>query len=651
MRYAARTGNGAMLLTERGPALLGGTRRVDIAMLRGNRKPRIEGLDPLRARTNYFVGTKERWRTGVENFTRVAYRSVYPGIDVIYYGNQNQLEYDFVLRPGADPGMIRLRFRGAQGVQLTADGDLAVESAGARFVQKRPVVYQEDPVTATRRAVEGRYEMLAGGTVGVRLGSYDRSRTLVIDPVVTYSLFLGGSGTDVINAVATDSLGFIYIAGSTSNGTLLTYGNAEQPNYSAGLDGFIAKLDPNSFGSATWVYFTYLGGGRDDVITAMMIDAVGNIDVTGTTTSSDFPVGGYAVQSSLSLSTTSTSSVFPTDAFVTIINTNDGLEYSTYYGGSNNETPSAIARDAAGLIYISGTTTSPNLPVTASGFQNVLWGPSDIFVAVIDPASTTLVYGTYVGGEGGDDGRGMVVAPNGLVYFVGSTYSQLFPIIGYVYGGTSHGIENLILGAIDITQQGPASLVMTTYIGGSVLDEVRSMTIDPNGKLWLTGWTLSPDFPVTANAVQKTSSGSAMGFAMRVNPTALPTAFLEYSTFLGGSVTDIAYNVIPDRAGNIYVTGYTMSPDFPVTPDALQGQYGNGIEAFLAKINPAVAGRAGLLYATYLGGPGTHVGKSLALAPNGSVFVAGYTTQDLTLPAVLNIYNGGASDGFVTVFK
>src|SRR5581483_3576686 len=214
-----------------------------------------------------------------------------------------------------------------------------------------------------------------------------------------------------------------------------------------------------------------------------------------------------------------------------------------------------------------------------------------------------------------------------------------------------HGIENLILGAIDITQQGPASLVMTTYIGGSVLDEVRSMTIDPNGKLWLTGWTLSPDFPVTATAVQKTSSGSALAFVMRVNPAALPTAFVEYSTFLGGSVTDIAYNVIPDRSGNVYVTGYTMSSDFPVTPDAQQGKYGNGIEAFLAKINPAVAGRAGLLYATYLGGPGTHVGKSLALAPNGSVFVAGYTTQDLTLPAPLNIYNGGASDGFVAVFK
>jgi hypothetical protein len=651
VRYAARTGGGALLLTERGPALLGGARRVDIAMLHGNRKPRIEALNPMRAKTNYFVGSRERWRTGVENFTRVVYRSVYRGIDIVYYGNQNQLEYDFVLRPGAEPQSIRMRFRGAESVELTADGELAVKAGGAEFVQKRPLVYQEDPQTGVRRPVEGRYELLARGTVGLRLSSYDRSRSLVIDPVVTYSLFVGGSGADVINAVATDSLGFIYVAGSTSNGTLLPYGNAEQPNYSAGLDGFIAKFDPNFGGDATWVYFTYLGGGRDDVITAMLIDSVGNMDVTGTTTSSDFPVGGYAVQSSLALSTTSTSSVFPTDAFVTIINTNDGLEYSTYYGGTNNETPNAIARDASGLIYISGSTMSGDLPVTQNAFQTVLWGPSDIFVAVIDPTSTAPVYATYVGGEGADDGRGMVVAPNGLVYFVASTYSQLFPIVGYVYGGSPHGIENLILGAIDITQQGPASLVMTTYIGGSVLDEVRSMTMDPNGKLWLTGWTLSPDFPVTGNALQRTFSGSAMGFAMRVNPTALPTAFLEYSTFLGGSVTDIAYNLILDPAGNIWVTGYTMSPDFPVTPDALQAQYGNGIEAFLMKINPAVAGPKGLLYGTFLGGPGTHVGKGLALTPGGSVFIGGYTTADLSLPASLNIYNGGASDGFVAVFK
>src|SRR5579872_6025336 len=358
VRYAARAGQGALLLTTRGPALVAGGRRVDIAMLHGNRQPAIEALDPMRARTNYFMGSKEHWRQGVENFTRVAYRSVYPGIDIVYYGNQDQLEYDFVLRPGADPRSIRMRFRGASGIQLTADGDLSVQASGAQFIQKRPVIYQEDPVTAERRPVEGSYELLSGGAVGLRLGSYDRSRKLVIDPVVTYSIFIGGSGTDVVNVVITDSHGFIYIGGSTTNGDLQPYGNAEQPAYSAGTDGFIAKLDPNFSGPATWVYFTYLGGGRDDAVTAMVIDSAGNLDVTGTTTSSDFPVGGVHVQASLALSSTSTSSVFPTDAFVTIISPTDGLEYSTYYGGSSNETPSSIARDKAGLIYIFGTTAS-----------------------------------------------------------------------------------------------------------------------------------------------------------------------------------------------------------------------------------------------------------------------------------------------------
>ena len=651
VRYAARAGKGALLLNKRGAALLGGGHRIDIAMLHGNRAPHIEALDPMRARTNYFVGNKAHWRQGVENFTRVAYRSVYPGIDVIYYGNQDQLEYDFVLQPGADPRSIRMRFRGASGVQLTAGGDLSVEASGARFIQKRPAVYQEDPVTAERRPVEGRYELLAGGSVGLRLGSYDRSRKLVIDPVVTYSIFIGGSGTDVVNVVTTDSQGFIYIGGSTSNGDLQPYGNAEQATYSAGMDGFIAKLDPNFNGTATWVYFTYLGGGRDDAVTAMVIDSVGNVDVTGTTTSSDFPVGGVNVQSSLALSSTSTSSVFPTDAFVTIISPADGLEYSTYYGGTANETPHSIVRGPGGLIYIFGTTSSPDMPVTASAYQNELWGPSDTFLAVIDPNATTLFYATYLGGEGSDDGRGMAVDAKGLAYFAASTYSQLFPITGFAYSGTSRGVENLVIGVIDPTQQVYASLVYTTYLGGSVLDEVRSLTIDPNGKLWLTGWTLSPDFPVTANAMQQTISGSGNAFVMRVNTSAIPTSFIEYSTFLGGSVTDVAYNLALDPVGNVWVTGYTMSPDFPVTKDAVQTQYGNGIEAFLVKLNPAVAGKGALLYGTYMGGPGTHVGSSLALAPNGSVIVGGYTTADLTLPGAQNIYNGGASDGFVAVLK
>ncbi|HLK50787.1 MAG TPA: SBBP repeat-containing protein [Bryobacteraceae bacterium] len=651
VRYAARAAGGALLLTAHGPAMTGAGRRVDITLLGGSAAPRIEGLDPMAARTNYLVGNRDHWRTGIENFTRVAYHAVYPGIDIVYYGNNHQLEYDFVLQPGAEPNAIRMRFRGAGRVELTADGDLAVESGGARFLQKRPVVYQEDALTAARRPVEGRYELLAGDVVGVRVSAYDRSRPLVIDPVVTYSVFVGGSSTDVVTSVATDSKGFIYVGGYTQNGDLLAYGNAVQGSNNGGRDGFIAVLDPNSSGSATWVYFTYLGGARDDAVTAITVDANGLIYATGTTTSSDFPLAGANVSAALSLSSTSTSSVFPTDAFVAIIGLGDGLEYSTYYGGGGNETPNGIGLDQKGLIYIFGTTQSSNLPVTGGAYQSVLWGPSDTFLAVIDRNSSNLVYGTYLGGETADDGRGLAVTPQGLVYFAASTYSQYFPYTGPSYRATTQGVENLVIGVIDPTQQGYASLVYCTYLGGSVIDEVRSLSLDQNGKLVLSGWTLSPDFPVTANAFQPVFGGAGNAFVARVNPAALPDKFLEYSTFVGGTGGDVAYNAITDRAGNIYVTGYTMSTDFPVTKDAIQAQFGNGADTFLVKLNPGVAGKGALLYGTFLGGVGTHVGQGLALTPTGSLFLAGYTTPDWQLTGAQNIYNGGASDGFVAVVK
>jgi len=650
VHYAARTGGGALLLTRRGAALVGGGHRVDISMVKANTAAPIEALDPLRARTNYFVGSRENWRTGVESFTRVAYRSVYPGIDIVYYGNGDQLEYDFVLRPGADPRAIRFQFRGAGRVQLTAEGDLSIESGGAQFVQKRPVVYQEDPVTAVRRPVEGRYELLAHRTIGLRLNAYDPSRPLVIDPVVTYSIFIGGSSTDVISAMTTDAQGLIYVAGYTQNADLPPVGNAAQPTFSASKDGFIAVLDPKKLGSDTWVYFTFLGGGRDDAITAMTIDVLGNINVTGTTTSSDFPLSGASVQTSLALSTTSTSLVFPTDAFVSIISMTDGLLYSTYYGGTNNETPNAIARDQAGFLYIFGTTSSGDLPITASAYQPGIWGPTDTFLAKLDPNSSVLSYATYLGGEAEDDGRGMAVSPGGLVYFAASTYSLNFPYVGYIPHPFRIGVENIVIGAIDTTQANASSLVYCTYFGGSALDEVRTLKLDANGKLWLTGWTMSRDFPVTPNAMQTVLTGSANAFVARVNTAALPTAFVEYATFLGGSGTDVAYDMTLDPAGDVYVTGYTMSPDFPVK-GAIQPLYPNGIDTFLVEFNPAVSGRDALVFGTYLGGLGTHVGQAVVLGPNGSIYLAGYTTSDWNLAVPLNIYNGGGSDGFVAVLK
>lgn len=649
VRYAARSASGTLFLTERGPAMAADGRRVDISLLNGNAAARLEALEQLPVRTNYFVGKPDQWRRGVSNFARVAYRSVYPGIDVVYYGNQDQLEYDFVLQAGADPNAIRIQFRGADRVRLTAEGNLAVESGDARFVQKKPLIYQQDPHTAKRHAVAGRYEVRADGVVRLKLEGYDRGRPLVIDPVVTYATFLGGSSTDVITCVGADGIGYMYVAGYTNSNNLPQAGTQVQAGYATGLDGFVAVLDPNFTGPQTLVYLTYLGGSRDDSITAMRVDPTGVIYVTGTTTSSDFPLAGANVQTTLALSASSTSSVFPTDAFVTILST-QGLQYSTYYGGTGNETPHGITVDGQGFIYILGTTTSTDLPATANAYSSGLSGPSDIFLAEIDRNSTTLVYGSYLGGEGSDDGRGVAVGSNGLVYFVASTNSQAFPITGPSYRNALSGFENLAIGILDLTQPGTNSLIYSTYLGGSMVDEARQMKLDSKGKLLITGYTLSPDFPVTLTAMQPQYGGNGNAFVIRVNPGAPAASFLEYSTYLGGSGGDVGYDMVSDATGAIYATGYTLSSNFPVTADAVQG-FGKGIEAFLVKFDPTVSGSAALRYGTYLGGTGVNVGNGIAFLPNGNIFMGGYTSGDFSVPTLQNSFNGGASDGFIVVFQ
>jgi hypothetical protein len=639
VRYVARSARETFFLTEQGPVLATASHRVDIGLVRSNPAPRIEPLNPLSGKTNYFVGHQANWRPGVTQYARIAYRSVYPGVDVIYYGKANQLEYDLVLQPGADARAIQWKFRGADHLRLTPDGDLEVQSAGAQFVQKRPVLYQQG------HAIGGRYTLLGQGRVGVHVDAYDHARELVIDPVLSYGSFLGGGSTDVINAMKIDSKGRMYVAGYTAGNDLPA--NFMQGGNAGATDCFIAILDTRFSGATSLPILTYLGGGRNDSCTALNLDSAGNIYVTGTTTSSDFPLAGNSVQTTLNLSTTNT--VFEPDAFVCEIDPVNGLAYSTYFGGTGAETPSAISVDQNGLIYVLGTTTSADMPVTSSAYQSVQWGPSDIFILKLDPNATSPVYASYLGGEDEEDGRGLAVTPAGLVYFAASTLSQAFPLAGSPYNNTLLGIESVVIGVMDLTQTGSASLVYSTYLGGSVLDEVRKIALDPQGRLLVTGWTLSPDFPTTANAFQTQSSGSGTAFIARVNPSAGAGKFLDYSTYFGGTGGDVAYDIASDANGSIYVAGYTLSKDFPITSDAVQAKFGNGIEAFVAKLNPAVAGRGALQYSSYFGTGGIHVVTGLAVAPNGSIYLAGYTTDQLPVTdnAFQNGFAGGSSDGFV----
>jgi len=653
VRYLARSGGVKVALTDRGPSvgLPGG--RVDL-VLEGAAAPRIQPLDPLAVRTDYFIGPRSNWHTGVASYARVRYSQVYRGIDAVYYGNEGRLEYDFVLAPGADAGSIRMRFRGADRLRITPAGDLEVDAAGGTLIEKRPAVRQGEV------AIDGRYVLLARDLAAFRVGSYDRSRPLVIDPLLVYSTYIGGAGDEQVNAVRLTANGLLYITGPT-NSTNMPYVNGAYSNapIAGSTNIFIAILDTSAAGGFQPTYFGYIGGSAIDVPLAMVLDAQGDIYLTGRTTSTDFPVVGNSILSTFPTPAVTGVSTGPselTDAFVLELNPSlygeVSLLYTTFLGGIQGNTyGNAIDLDQAGNIYVVGTTLAGDFPLTNNAYQTDLWGGQDTFLIEFNTNSAVPLYSSLLGGELDDDGRAVAVAPNGLVYMAASTESTEFPMAGFSYQGSLAGGYDLIVAVLDPTQFGTESLIYSTYIGGSASEEVRGMAVDGNGNLLLTGYTLSSDFPVTPDAAQPVYGGNGDIFVTVVNPFNPEPQFLVYSTFLGGSDADVGYGIGADAQNNIYVTGYTLSPDLPVTPNAPEHTWPQGVDIVAAKVIPHVAGPSGFGYVTYFGGVSINSGQALAVAPDGTLYVAGFTGGVLTTTsnAVQGSYGGGVTDGFLFV--
>ena len=648
VRYAARSGGYELMFTAHGPALtLAGSHRVDISLLNSNPAPAIEAIGKLPTRTDYYLGAREHWHTGIASYSRVRYDAVYPGVDVVYYGRQNQLEFDFVLQPGADPHAIRLRFQGARHLSITSEGDLAFEFGSGRMLQKKPLIYQEDPVTSTRREIPGRYVMVARNVVGLRVDGYDRKQPLVIDPTLVYCSYLGGSGTDQISAVQVDSQGHLYVTGTTNTGDLLATNDAYSTTFASVTSIFVAIIDITPGSGYPMLYFTYLGGGGVDIPLSMAVDSQENVYLTGTTTSTGFPITVNAVQ------TTGGGSVVA--AFVLELNPfgeagSVSLVYSTFLGGTTGDTTgNGIAVDRKGLIYVIGATKATDFPLTDSAYMGVTWGPQDAFVCQIDPNAGVLDYSTYLGGELADQGRAIALAPNGLVYFAVTTESTEFPMAGLAYNYNLTAPIGIVIGVMDLTQVGANSLVYSTYFGGSDIQEVRGIAFDAAGNLLVTGYTLATDFPVTPDAAQPKLGGNVDAFVSVVNPFGFPH-FLVYSSYLGGSQGDVAYGIAGDSAGNIYVTGYTLSPDFPTTGDAFEPNWGGGIDLFLTKLKPGIPGPAGLQYSTYIGERGVYSPTALTLGRDGTIYVVGGGGGGLPSTAdALQGYGGGGTDGFIMV--
>src|SRR6266700_386271 len=558
------------------------------------RKPVVSGLDEQPGKANYFIGKdRSKWRTNVPTYAKVHYQNVYPGIDLVYYGNQRQLEYDFVVAPGADPKKIALRFQGAEKVEIDAQGELVLHTTGGDMRQHKPVIYQE--IDGVRRDIDGGYVIKSGKRVGFQIAAYDTSRPLIIDPVVlSYSTFLGGSFEDEGSGIAVDAAGNAYVTGMTASINFPTTPGAFNTTNGQFPAAFVTKLDP---AGSTLVYSTYLGGSGDDRGRGIAVDSQGNAYVTGATLSTDFPTTVGAFQ---------TASRGSAESFVTKLDpTGSTLVYSTYLGGTGQDNSAGIAVDTLGQAYVTGTTASPDFPTTPGAFQPAFAGPGptpngiggDAFVTKLDPSGSTLVYSTYLRGGGPDVGSGITVDAPGNIYVTGATNSINFPTTAGAFQQNSGGgsSNDAFVAKLDPKALGPLSLVYSTFLGGSGPDRGSGIAVDANGNAYVTGVANSADFPTTAGAFQPIFGGGGSGdaFVAKVNPTALGPLSLVYSSYLGGVGLDEGNGIAVDANGNAYVIGRTgTNPDpnnnFPTTAGAFQATFGGGFDAFVTKITDVV---------------------------------------------------------------
>ena len=622
----------------------------------------ITGAEQLPGRANYFIGNDPaKWHADIPTYAKVKYVGVYPGVDLIYYGNQRQLEYDFVIAAGADPKPLRLHFAGAEKLRLNAHGDLEVIDRNGKIAFHKPEIYQVE--NAQRRPIEGGFKLMARNNVGFVLGNYNHARDLVIDPVLVYSTYLGGSAggnfLDQAYSIAVDEEGNAYVAGIAYSDNFPVTKNAFQKvNKVAGglTTAFVSKF--NAAGSAL-MYSTYLGGSgicvaelvcEGDFASGIAVDGSGNAYVTGQAYSQNFPVTPGAYQTVNKGKTNSTP-----DAFVTKLDaTGSQLIYSTYVGGSGianlfvMETPGdtgyAIAVDGEGSAYITGQAYSKDFPVTQGAFQTVNHAAGNLaanaFITKLNPAGSALAYSTYLGGSGYNAGNGFTVADaaaaialdeEGNAYVTGGTSSTDFPVKNAYQGENpvSPGGSNAFVTKLNSTG---TNLVYSTYLGGPNSDTGSGIAVAPSGNAYVTG-TTGPGFPVTTNAFQAAPSRDFV--------TEFDTAgsSLVYSSYLGGSGSNgggqifevTGPSIAVDAAGNAYVAGWTTDTDFPVTSDAYQNRnyawwqtwlvndftdyfFTN---AFFTKINPE---GSALLYSTYFAAQSAF---GIALDSTDNVYITG----------------------------
>jgi hypothetical protein len=640
--YLARGAGYAAYLTSNQAVLrLGADATVHVKAVGSDPNARIAGDEPLPGVVNY-AGYATSTAVSAPTYRGVRYADVYPGIDLVFHGRSGRLEYDFIVAPGADPDLIGVGIDGAGEVELDAEGALVVHTARGELRQPRPVAYQEHD--GVSQAVTADYVLDERGDVRLRIGDYDRSRALVIDPVITYATYLGGSGDEAEEPLegeahlARDAAGNIYVTGTTSSVDFPTTIGLNR-NLGGGADLFVTKFSP----TGTVLYSTYLGGGCDDYGNAIAVDGAGNAYVTGQLN------GGGAC--------------FDTPGvLVAKLDPGGHLVYAARMGGRllDSSYGTGIAVDTAGHAYVTGVANTSDFPTTAGAYRtthciNDYWFAGDGFVAKVSADGRSLIYSTLLCGKGDDVPHGIAIDSAGNAYVAGTTASSDFPLAHAMQATRGGGVVGLS-GFVSKLSADGSQLLYSTYFGGSGNTAIAGIALDAQRNVYVTGETDSIDFPTTRGVVQEHPgkrhcyAGCTDAFVSKIAPSG---SALVYSTYLYGELDDAGSAIAVDGSGNAYVVGQTVSQLFPVL-DAFQSSNRGLDDAFVVKLN---ADGTRLLYSSYFGGSrsgnspstGSDAGTGVVVDDAGNAYVAGYTLSfDLatTSNAFRRSIGGGVCDYF-----
>ncbi len=600
-----------------------GNRGLRLTLEGSNRAGHFEGLEKSAVPTNYFG----RNSGSVDAFGRLRQASVYPGIDVVYYGKGQTLEYDFELAPGADPSRIHMRFDGADSIHLGPQGQVILSLGDRQITQNPPLVYQYQHA-ADRQIVSVRssYVIQADGSIGVALGAYDATKPLVVDPTILFTGYLSGTSADVPLGIGHDKNGLIYLAGYTYSPDFPSVGTAYTGFFTTtaqqAFTTVMAPLDPNG---NVITYSGFFSGSFGDYLKAFTVDSEGVFYLTGYTDDFFFPITPNAYLNA---------NGGVRRCFVSVIDTKlpgmDGLTYSTFFAGTTMDIPTGIAV-AGGKIYVTGYTSSSDYPVTTNAFQSTLPGGTfDGWVAEFDPTQSgtaSLVASTFLGGSGLDTPRSVAVAADGQVWIAGYTRSGDFPTTPNSFRPFYSGGGDAFLTRLDLNAM---AVTYSTFLGGNGEDQATKILVEPSGHVAATGYTLSNNFPVTSNALQSAQAGNGDVFLTIIDPSAQDfTKALIYSTYYGGSDGDVPYDLRRDATGKYYFCGYTLSLDLPILNAISPASDFGALDGFVAVIDPAASPLKALIYSSYVTGPGYQVAYGIDVDALNNIYVTGTVLGDV----------------------